>query len=131
MIWQLSASNASIKILRGGTRVRVGVAEDLERWQRHEPVLARVRRANPSSVPMGGKKSALTALIAGLGVGMAVTLVLLARTREEGAQKSVALAILRTETARQTPGNLDVAKPVFCHQFRRRWRPWLASNRRN
>jgi ABC-type phosphate/phosphonate transport system substrate-binding protein len=40
-------------------------------------------------------------LIAGLSIGIALTLFLLAKTHEAKARKSVALAILRTETVRQ------------------------------
>jgi len=77
------------------------LAEDLERWQRHEPIVARpagpVLRLRRWSV----RNPALVTLIAGLVVGMVLTLGLLAKAREEKARKSIALAILRTETARQ------------------------------
>ncbi len=77
------------------------LAEDLERWQRHEPILARpagpIRRLTQWTV----RNPALATLIGGLFVGIIVTLGLLAEAREEKARKSIALAILRTETARQ------------------------------
>jgi ABC-type phosphate/phosphonate transport system substrate-binding protein/tRNA A-37 threonylcarbamoyl transferase component Bud32 len=76
-------------------------AEDLERWQRHEPVLARpagpILRLRRWTV----RNPALATLMAGLVIGMALTLGLLAKAREEKRRKSIALAILRTETARQ------------------------------
>ncbi len=76
-------------------------AEDLERWQRHEPILARpagpVLRLRRWTV----RNPALATLIASLVVGMTLTLGLLAKAREEKTGKSIALAILRTETARQ------------------------------
>jgi ABC-type phosphate/phosphonate transport system substrate-binding protein len=77
------------------------LAEDLGRWRRREPILARpagpVRRLSQWTV----RNPALATLIVGLCVGIAVTLGLLAEAREEKARKSIALAILRTETARQ------------------------------
>jgi ABC-type phosphate/phosphonate transport system substrate-binding protein len=79
----------------------LALAEDLERWQRHEPILARpagpIRRLSQWTV----RNPALATLIGGLFVGIAVTLGLLAQTHEEKARTSIALAILRTETARQ------------------------------
>src|SRR6266404_2179919 len=94
-------------------RSALELAEDLERWLRHEPVLARSAGPILRLCRWVARNPALAALIAGLGVGMAVTLVLLARTREEGAQKSVALAILRTETARQLQEIWTSPSPCF------------------
>ena len=79
----------------------LALAEDLERWERHEPILARpagpILRLRRWIV----RNPALATLIGGLVIGMALTLGLLAKAREEKTRKSVALAILRTETARQ------------------------------
>ena len=88
-------------------------AEDLERWQRREPILARptgpILRVQRWTV----RNPALASLIAGLVVGMAMTLILLAKTREEKARKSIALAILRTETARQLQEIWTSPSPFF------------------
>ena len=76
-------------------------AEDLEHWRRREPILARpagpILRLRRWTV----RNPALATLIAGLVIGMALSLSLLAKAREEQRRKSIALAILRTETARQ------------------------------
>jgi len=89
------------------------LAEDLERWQRHEPILARpagpIRRLSQWTV----RNPALATLIGGLFVGIAVTLGLLAQAREEKARKSIALAILRTETARQLQEIWASPSPFF------------------
>src|SRR2546429_4600749 len=88
-------------------------AEDLERWQRREPVLARpagpVLRLQRWTV----RNPALASLIAALGIGMALTLILLAKAGEEKARKSIALAILRTETARQLQEIWASPSPFF------------------
>ena len=89
------------------------LAEDLERWQRHEPILARpaglVLRLQRWTV----RNPALATLIAGLAGGMALTLALLAKAQEEQMRKSIALAILRTETARQLQEIWATANPHF------------------
>ena len=89
------------------------LADDLERWQRHEPILARpagpIRRLSQWTV----RNPALATLIGGLFVGIAVTLGLLAEAREEKARKSTALAILRTETARQLQEIWASPSPFF------------------
>ena len=89
------------------------LAEDLERWQRHEPIRARpvgpIRRLSQWTV----RNPALATLIGGLLVGIAVTLGLLAKAREEKARKSIALAILRTETARQLQEIWASPSPFF------------------
>ena len=89
------------------------LAEDLERWRRHEPILARpagpVRRLSQWTL----RNPALATLIGGLFVGIAVTLGLLAQAREEKARKSIALAILRTETARQLQEIWASPSPFF------------------
>jgi hypothetical protein len=62
------------------------LAEDVERWQRHEPILARpagpIRRLSQWTV----RNPALATLIGGLVVWIAVTLGLLAQAREEKAR---------------------------------------------
>ena len=88
-------------------------AEDLERWQRREPILARpagpILRLQRWTV----RNPALASLIAGLVVGIALTLILLAKAGEEKARKSIALAILRTETARQLQEIWTSPSPFF------------------
>ena len=88
-------------------------AEDLERWQRREPILARpagpILRLQRWTV----RNPALASLIAGLVAGMALTLILLAKASEEKARKSIALAILRTETARQLQEIWTSPSPFF------------------
>jgi ABC-type phosphate/phosphonate transport system substrate-binding protein len=59
------------------------------------------------------RNPALATLIAGLVVGIALTLVLLADARDEKARKSIALAILRTETARQLQEIWASPSPFF------------------
>jgi len=76
-------------------------AEDLERWERHEPIRARPAGPILRLRRWAVRNPALATLIAGLVIGMALTLGLLAKAREEKTRKSIALAILRTETARQ------------------------------
>ncbi|MCI0748579.1 MAG: serine/threonine-protein kinase [Verrucomicrobia subdivision 3 bacterium] len=77
------------------------LAEDLERWERREPIVARPAGPILRLRRWVARNPAVATLIAGLLAGIAVTLGLLAQTREEKARKSIALAILRTETARQ------------------------------
>jgi ABC-type phosphate/phosphonate transport system substrate-binding protein/tRNA A-37 threonylcarbamoyl transferase component Bud32 len=76
-------------------------AQDLERWQRGEPILARPTSWMLRLRRWALRNPALATLIVGLVAGMALTLGLLAKAREEKMRKSIALAILRTETARQ------------------------------
>ena len=101
---------------KNGTRrygTALELAEDIERWQRHEPILARpagpIRRVCQWTV----RNPALATLIGGLFVGIAVTLGLLAEAREEKERKSIALAILRTETARQLQEIWASPSPFF------------------
>lgn len=77
------------------------LAQDLERWRRGEPILARPAGWMLRLRRWTLRNPALATLIVGLVTGMALTLGLLAKAREEKTRKSVALAILRTETARQ------------------------------
>jgi serine/threonine protein kinase len=89
------------------------LAEDLERWQRHEPILARqvgpVTRLQRWTV----RNPAIATLIVTLAVGMGTAFALLARANEEKALKSIALDILRTESARQLQEVWDSPKPFF------------------
>lgn len=59
------------------------------------------------------RNPALATLLAGLIAGMGLTLALLARARDEEGRKSVALAILRTETARQLQEIWASPSPFF------------------
>jgi ABC-type phosphate/phosphonate transport system substrate-binding protein/tRNA A-37 threonylcarbamoyl transferase component Bud32 len=77
------------------------LAEDLERWQRHEPIRARPAGAVFRLRRWMVKNPALTTFLGALIIGIVLTLGLLAKAREEKNRKSIALAILRTETARQ------------------------------
>src|SRR5204863_579037 len=88
-------------------------AEDLERWRRHEPILARPAGWILRLRRWTTRNPALATLIAGLVIGMALTLGLLADARKEKAHKSIALAILRTETARQLQEIWALPKPFF------------------
>jgi len=91
----------------------LALAEDIERWQRHEPILARTAGPILRLRRWTVRNPALAVLIAGLAVGMAVTLMLLVQTREEKRRKSIALAILRTESARQLQEIWDSPRPFF------------------
>jgi len=88
-------------------------AEDLERWRRREPILARPAGPILRLRRWTARNPALATLIAGLVVGIALTLVLLADARDEKARKSIALAILRTETARQLQEIWASPSPFF------------------
>lgn len=90
------------------------LAEDLERWHRHEPILARqvgpITRLQRWTI----RNPAIATLIVTLAVGMATAFALLARANEEKARKSIALDILRTESARQLQEVwLETSKPYF------------------
>jgi ABC-type phosphate/phosphonate transport system substrate-binding protein/tRNA A-37 threonylcarbamoyl transferase component Bud32 len=91
----------------------LALAEDLERWQRHEPILARPAGPILRLQRWTARNPALAMLIVGLCVGLSVTLVLLMQTREEKRRKSIALAILRTESARQLQEIWDSPSPFF------------------
>lgn len=79
----------------------LALAEDLERWLRREPILARPASAGVRARRWVARNPALAALIASLSIAVGVTLVLLSRANEEKFRKSIALDILRTESARQ------------------------------
>jgi len=106
-----------LKCLDKDPRRRYGsalaLAEDLERWQRKEPVEARPAGAILRLRRWTRRNPALAILIGGLTVGMAITLALLAKARDEQARKSIALAILRTETARQLQEIWASPSPFF------------------
>jgi serine/threonine protein kinase len=89
------------------------LAEDLDRWQRHEPILARqaglVTRLQRWTV----RNPAVATLLVTLTIGMATGFALLARANEEKARKSIALDILRTESARQLQEVWQSPKPFF------------------
>lgn len=79
----------------------LALAEDLERWLRREPVLAReagpVIRLQRWTV----RNPAVATLVATLSIGIVVCLTLLMRANQEKERKSIALDILRSESARQ------------------------------
>jgi serine/threonine protein kinase len=89
------------------------LADDLERWQRREPILARPAGALFRLQRWITKNPALTVFLGALIVGMCLTLSLLAKAREEKNRKSIALAILRTETARQLQELWKSPAPFF------------------
>src|SRR5437899_5293668 len=71
------------------------LAEDLERWQRREPILARPAGPIVRLQRWSARNPALATLIAGLIGGIALTLGLLSKAQDEKNRKSIALAILR------------------------------------
>ena len=79
----------------------LALAEDLERWQRHEPIHAREAGPVLRLQRWTFRNPALATLLLTLSAGVAVSLVLLARANVEKERKSIALDILRTESARQ------------------------------
>jgi ABC-type phosphate/phosphonate transport system substrate-binding protein len=89
------------------------LAEDLERWQRHEPILARQAGPITRLQRWTVRNPAVATLLVTLTIGMVATLALLARANEEKARKSIALDILRTESARQLQEVWDSGKPYF------------------
>jgi len=89
------------------------LAEDLERWQRDEPILARPAGPFLRFSRWTRKNPALTTFVGALIVGIVLTLGLLAEAREERNRKSIALAILRTETARQVQELWASPTPFF------------------
>ncbi|HYG22499.1 MAG TPA: serine/threonine-protein kinase [Verrucomicrobiae bacterium] len=91
----------------------IAFAEDLERWLRREPVLAHAPSPALRARRWLARNPLLALLIAGLVVGITVTSYLLVRTQEEQRRKSIALAILRTESARQLQEIWDSPKPFF------------------
>lgn len=87
--------------------------KDLERWERHEPILARRAGAALRLRRWMARNPAVTTFIIALVIGMGLTLGLLATANEEKQRKSVALAILRTEAARQLQQIWDSESPYF------------------
>lgn len=79
----------------------VELASDLERWERNEPIQARPPGWLLRLERWVIRNPTLATLITGLLVGLGLTLSLLAKARDEQTRKSIALSILRTETARQ------------------------------
>jgi serine/threonine protein kinase len=77
------------------------LAEDLERWLRHDTILARQAGPLLRLQRWTFRNPAVATLLVSLSVGIAVSLILLARANEEKMRKSIALDILRTESARQ------------------------------
>jgi serine/threonine protein kinase len=88
-------------------------AEDLERWQRREPILARQAGPIMRLQRWTARNPAVATLIVTLTIGMAAALSLLARANEEKARKSIALDILRTESSRQLQEVWESPKPFF------------------
>jgi serine/threonine protein kinase len=79
----------------------LALAEDLERWLRHEPIFARQAGPILRLQRWVARNRAVATLLLTLSAGIAVSLVFLARANEEKNRKSIALDILRTESARQ------------------------------
>lgn len=79
----------------------LALAEDLERWLRHEPILARDAGPLIRMQRWSARNPAGATLLVCLTVGIVISLALLARANEQKYRKSLALDILRTESARQ------------------------------
>lgn len=79
----------------------LALAEDLERWQHHEPILAREAGPIVRLQRWTSRNPSVATLLVTLSIGIVVSLILLARANEEKFRKSIALDILRTESARQ------------------------------
>lgn len=79
----------------------LALAEDLERWLRREPIVARQAGPVIRLKRWCARNPAVATLLVTLSAGMVVSLMLLARANEEQFRKSIALDILRTESARQ------------------------------
>jgi len=89
------------------------LAQDLDRWRQDEPIKARPAGPILRARRWSARNPALATLICGLVIGIAITLALLAEARDEKNRKSLALAILRTETARQLQEIWESPKPFF------------------
>ena len=89
------------------------LAEDLERWQRHEPILARQASAFTRVRRWTTRNPAVATLIVSLAIGMATAIALLGRANEEKNRKSIALDILRTESSRQLKEAWESPRPFF------------------
>ena len=79
----------------------LALAEDLERWLRREPIFARQAGPILRLQRWAARNRAVATLLLTLSAGIAVSLLFLARANEEKNRKSIALDILRTESARQ------------------------------
>jgi ABC-type phosphate/phosphonate transport system substrate-binding protein/tRNA A-37 threonylcarbamoyl transferase component Bud32 len=77
------------------------LAQDLERWSRREPILAREAGWLLRLRRWTMRNPAVAALIVTLTAGMLTTLALLRGANEEKTRKTIALDILRAESARQ------------------------------
>jgi serine/threonine protein kinase len=79
----------------------LALAEDLERWMRREPIRAREAGPMIRLQRWATRNPAVATLLVTLSAGIVISLTLLARANEEKSRKSIALDILRTESARQ------------------------------
>jgi serine/threonine protein kinase len=79
----------------------LALAEDLERWSRREPILAREAGPLIRVQRWTARNPAVATLLVTLSAGIVISLTLLARANQEKFRKSIALDILRTESARQ------------------------------
>jgi serine/threonine protein kinase len=79
----------------------LALAEDLERWLDRKPI--RAREAGPviRLQRWSMRNPAVATLLVTLSIGIIISLTLLARANEQKFRKSIALDILRTESARQ------------------------------
>ena len=91
----------------------LALAEDLERWERREPVHAREAGVVIRLQRWTSRNHAVTTLLASLSIGIVVSLTLLARANEEKFRKSIALDILRTESARQLQESWNSTNAFF------------------
>jgi serine/threonine protein kinase len=79
----------------------IALAEDLERWLRREPIVARQAGTVVRLQRWCARNPAGATLLMTLSAGIVISLILLARANEEKHRKSIALDILRSESARQ------------------------------
>ncbi len=79
----------------------LAVAEDLERWLERKPILAREAGPLIRFQRWSTRNPAVATLLLSLSIGIIISLVLLTRANEQKFRKSIALDILRTESARQ------------------------------
>jgi ABC-type phosphate/phosphonate transport system substrate-binding protein len=79
----------------------LALAEDLERWLDRKPILAREAGPLIRFQRWSMRNPAVATLLVSLSIGIIISLALLARANEQKFRKSIALDILRTESARQ------------------------------